>query len=471
MQLTTHVRHALLAAQWTGVLAPAMAAQVVPFVAVSTTDAETHVHLRATDLLSTVDWSRFQFTLDGVNVGAAVLQLAGQPGIDFCLGPNSLTIQIGFDLSSFTTGARASFVAPLGGGSSSAMRSTYGCTWQADGLANLEVGSQLGRVISYRFRAARSGQINAAQVFFVYGPGYSHGDGGQVLVALQTDNGMPSHLPSGTALASGLVSDPMTQNFRRVPFTGGPTLVAGRIYHLVFTNPHPDPVHNWTSIDDLHTPQSCTIGSALGSTLPVQALTELAVIWKYDAASPWVRNPRHTPVFMLDYVSEPDQGQAYIGALSASCVQVIGGGVRARERFTVSGPTRSPTRCYVRTRAVAGTVGPLFLTLSDAVGNPIASGSIPAPIVASSMEWVGLRFASPPTLQNGHSYSLVLSAATGSYEVYPVQEGSSYGFASPEQFTDGWFEIDRGDGAGWVVPCGNGARVYDLQLFFDDGPP
>ncbi|MCF6147998.1 MAG: hypothetical protein E3K37_05000 [Candidatus Kuenenia sp.] len=44
----------------------------------------------------------------------------------------------------------------------------YDCTWNADGLANLEVGKQSGRTISYRFRADRSEMVYGIRVYFIF---------------------------------------------------------------------------------------------------------------------------------------------------------------------------------------------------------------------------------------------------------------------------------------------------------------
>lgn len=128
---------------------------------------------------------------------------------------------------------------------------TYGCAWNADGLANLEIGKYPGRTVSYRFRAEHSVTADKVMVYLVYSTGYGKGDGGRILLELQSDDGTSNHYPSGTVLASAIVTDPKTQWNRLFVFDKPTVLESGRLYHLVFSNVGSDPVHNYVSIDNL----------------------------------------------------------------------------------------------------------------------------------------------------------------------------------------------------------------------------
>ena len=120
--------------------------------------------------------------------------------------------------------------------------SLYGNAFNADNLDNVELGPPLGRRISYRFRAERTGDVGEAMIYLVFaGPGYFAGTGGQVLLELQSDDGSADHLPSGTLLASTLVTDPTAQWNRLVVFGSPASLQTGELYHLVFSNPDPAP--------------------------------------------------------------------------------------------------------------------------------------------------------------------------------------------------------------------------------------
>ena len=117
---------------------------------------------------------------------------------------------------------------------------TYGCPWNADGLANLEIGKQQGRRISFRFRAEHSGELESAALYLVFRAlGYYHGDGGQVLLELQTDDGTPEHRPSGTVVASSLVQDPMAKWNRTFTFGKPPRLIGASCTISCCRTPHP----------------------------------------------------------------------------------------------------------------------------------------------------------------------------------------------------------------------------------------
>lgn len=83
--------------------------------------------------------------------------------------------------------------------------SIYGNAWQANSLANLEIGLQSGRLIDLRFQAETTDTLSSVTTFLKTGPpisgGYGHGTGGTVLMQLETDDGTASHNP-GSVLDS-----------------------------------------------------------------------------------------------------------------------------------------------------------------------------------------------------------------------------------------------------------------------------
>ena len=82
------------------------------------------------------------------------------------------------------------------GTSSSASLQYYGSGIGSDGLANTTVGPD-GNTVSYRFRAKHSGAVEQALIYLIPDhAGYAGGNGGTILVTLNTDDGTPLHNPT-----------------------------------------------------------------------------------------------------------------------------------------------------------------------------------------------------------------------------------------------------------------------------------
>ena len=96
----------------------------------------------------------------------------------------------------------------------------YGCYWNADGLVPLNIGRLADYKICIRFRAEHTGTFTAARFYFIFRKlGYYRGDGGEVLIQVQPDDGSELHGPSGEVLASVHVPDPMAgKPLRKVTF-------------------------------------------------------------------------------------------------------------------------------------------------------------------------------------------------------------------------------------------------------------
>ena len=169
--------------------------------------------------------------------------------------------------------------------------STYGEVFNADGLANLEIGKSSGRTVDYRFRAQHSGTMASARFFFVFrGLGYYAGNGGQVQIDVEADDGTTNHRPSGVSLANALITNPLSNNFPRVTFNQSVSVQAGQLYHFVFTNPYSDPINNYVSIDDIYNE------ARVPNMQPTVSDTDLAVLFK-DGSNPLAINYGHTPIF------------------------------------------------------------------------------------------------------------------------------------------------------------------------------
>lgn len=338
----------------------------------------------------------------------------------------------------------------------------YGCPWNADSLGNLQIGKAIGRRISYRFRAATNKDLASVRVYLIFRTDvreYGRGNGGQVRLELQSDDDTDSHHPSGKTLAETLVIDPMKQeregriSYRLFTFSHPVRLEAKHLYHLVFSNPAPDPVNNYVSIDDLYS----TVRKP--QVQPGISDTDLAVIYQYSARDSWAINYAHTPIFCLYFTDGTYGGQAYINARSQSLLCRIAGPNQVREVFTVSGSDRNVTHVRVRLRK-CGQSGNLTLQLHEdrhVMETVILSTSA----VGGNFDWAVFRFTTTHLLKAGHSYTLLLTAPDGdAYEIYPLQKGTKNGFLSPLLFNDGHFEYTTG--GAWQ----DERKGCDLQFYF-----
>jgi len=336
--------------------------------------------------------------------------------------------------------------------------SLYGCAWNADNLDNVELGPESGRSISYRFRAEQDGDVTEAMVFLVFaGPGYYAGTGGQVLLELQTDDGSADHLPSGTALTSSLVTDPTLQWNRLFVFGGAATLTGGELYHLVFTNPDPDPASNWVSTDCLY------LEANAPDMQPGISDVDLATLVRQTGASPWTVSYKNTPIFSLHYTDGHKQGQAYVDVWYGAAPGDVYGPNRIRQIFTVSGGDRQVQDVRLRIKRVGGS-GDLTVSLEDSSEQVIEEGMVAEATFGSDYQWVTVPLATQPTLADGQTYHLVLSAPSGAqYHTYPLQEGGFYGFEASSTFADGHYQYS--DGGDWGMIYGD-RTDFDMQFYF-----
>lgn len=336
----------------------------------------------------------------------------------------------------------------------------YGCPWAADGLVNIEIGRSASRRVSYRFRAEHSGVAESVRIFLIFRKlGYYKGDGGQLLAELHEDDGSPAHLPANRPpLTSCLIEDPLAgqrANLRLLRFDRAARLEKSRLYHLVFTNPAPDPLNNFVSVNNLH------LRRHQPAMQPAASDLDLAVICKFNDEVPWQPLYGRTPIFCLRYADGAAQGQGYFDARSQSAVCKIAGEHTVREVFTVSGSDRIASAVTVRLRKT-GAPGDLRIRLEDSIGAPLEECLVTAADVSDGLcDWITAPLKTKPILRRGGSYKLVLSAPPGDpYETFAIQSGRPVGFDTPNLFEDGHFEA-TGD-EHW-----RGRRTdFDLQFYF-----
>jgi hypothetical protein len=333
----------------------------------------------------------------------------------------------------------------------------HGSLVAADTLANTRIGGPYGTVLAFRFRSQWTGVVRSVRVYVVVNSdgrdGYSGGTGGRLRVSLVADGGRPSHVPSGKALASAAVAAPSRDSWPLVRFAKSPKVVAGRYYHVVFTNDDPDPRDNYVSVNALlsygHDEPSPSVPDGLavllGGTRDGGATPSH---WATRAEQP---GQRYAPI--LDVAGgRPGQhlGLGYMEVWSAN-PKPIGGQAEVRQLLG-RGPSGAITGAWLRVRRHDGASAPLQLSIGPAVGGVLAKASVPASSVPSDGDrWVHVRFAHPVRAP-GRSLALTAAAdAASSYEAFPIRKGIEFGFDPRAVFDPGYAQFTRGDGAwtGW----------------------
>lgn len=364
--------------------------------------------------------------------------------------------------------------------SASAVEGFYGSGLGADGLYNIPLGgadmytAPYKVEVSWRFRAGHTGALRAVHPYLMFGSeGYSGGDGGTVRLQVQTDEG-PNHYPSGITLAWFLYTKPLEREdiLPVFPLSPAPTLTAGSLYHLVFSNTSAGPSKNFVSLNHLWL-------DALRPVIPRQPTvsdTDLHTIHRENGGA-WTdtRYINTTPVFELDYADGFVEGRGYI-EVWVNGSPLISGASRTRETFTVSGPTRKVSRVSLRATRVRGS-DPLTIRLETGAGTLVEQGTIRADAFPLSNPpayvWVTYSFSSPRILTSGQSYNLVqIAPPTSAYQTFPMRKGAENGLSPATYFADG--RAQQNTGSGWVdwFPATWGANRPDgdLQFYFTVSP-
>jgi hypothetical protein len=350
----------------------------------------------------------------------------------------------------------------------------------ADSLANTRIGGPFGTVLAFRFRAQWTGSVEAVRFYVILNTrgrqGYSGGTGGRLRVAIARDSGAPRHVPRSRAMASAVIRPSRSDLWPLVRFSDPPRVVAGRLYHVVFTNPAANPRRNYASINALLSrghgrPRPPTTagmvvllgGSSDGGATPTR--------WQPRAAEP---GERYVPI--LDVVgSESGQhvGNGYMEVWVGS-PRPVGGDLKVRQLIAIA-PARPAriTGAWLRVLRQDGATAPLELRLERSDGTVLARGRAAARRISSrSPQWAHVRFKRAITAPFEEELALTASARDeGAYETFPLRKGTEFGFDARTIFAGGHaehFDGDRWTGWDqWGVPD---RRDSDLQFALDVEP-
>jgi len=367
-----------------------------------------------------------------------------------------------------------------GGSGGSSSPTYYGSGIAGDALSNQQL-VQIGGdnyLAAYRFRAAKTGNIQAVHFYLIVNKtGYSGGNGGEVEVDLESDDGSPAHNPSGKVLATYTITNPQAGltgpdsgeygYFPTVTFASPAAVTQGQLYHLVFSNPSANPSVNFVSLDSLwldlpSTPVQPTVSDA-----------NLAVL-RQVTGSAWTQSQTLTPILQVDYSDGTTAGQGYM-EVWVGVPEPISGTAAVREAFANnSSANMAVTSVSIRVNRTAGTA-PLTVRLEQSDGTLIEQGTVAAASVpvAADPTWVTYTFSAVRTLFAGQGYNLVLEAPSGTtYTAYPIRKGVAYGFApTTTYFNDGYAQFNPGSGwVGWTQWGVTNRTDGDLQFYFTTTP-
>lgn len=300
---------------------------------------------------------------------------------------------------------------------------TFGPGWVADSLANYEIGRFTGRLASYRFRADHTGTFKSIEVYFAFQSlcdgCYANGNGGIIQVQVQTDDGTASHLPSGVVLGTAVITDPMKQWNRVVTLDTTVNAQSGTLYHIVFTNLSPDPVHNYTSIDTLY--------NAAGGTdsQPAAYTADLAVLTQADANHPLQVDTCRVPIFTVTYDDGYHQGQFYIDVRKNTVVGATGFPVS--EAFIVKDAKHVVSSLSIRLSPMVA-AGKISVAVANNTNQILALGTIDLTnAIPNVYNWYTIAFPQISLFRG--AYTIVMQPSNGAqFYISPIQQGTLYGF-------------------------------------------
>lgn len=346
----------------------------------------------------------------------------------------------------------------------------YGSAMAADALANTIVGGPYAHKVSYRFRAKHTGYLRSVRIYVIAdAAGYARGTGGSLLVSVHNDSNTSAHTPAARlgyyTLTKPLAAPRPARSFPLITFARPIRLIAGRLYHVMFTNVHASPTLNYLSVDALwqkivHVPAQ-----------PAYSDLDSAVLLYTRVTKAWRSRRGFTPIIQFNFTDGWTEGIGYMEAW-VGAPQAIGGARSVRQRFTVRGAHKRVGAVAIRVARTSG-AGYLRVRLETSTGALIEQGAISAAAIPRtsplSYHWARYNFKLLHTLVVGRTYHLVLTAPTGTvYQTFPVRKGMHYGFATTTYFRDGYAQFKSGSRwVGWTQWGATNRTDGDLQFYFD----
>lgn len=344
----------------------------------------------------------------------------------------------------------------------------------------------------------KNGGLDKYTCGYILPNSYSLGNGGLIQVELREDDGSAQHLPSDTVLAKTIQYVPMELEEQEFPVFELDRRVAiegGKIYHLVHRQLNPPLCNKGRTVEQA---RNCDrdrglVGfnglhyhSGRVANSPFGGETE-AILIRNSSTDNWRRDPNNLSWYglrfddglwfghMLAYYKGADTGEG-------GGNRFVGGDAQGRQLFTVTDRNYQVDGVWVRVDRTSATTQPLTVQLNSGA-NTLASASISASAVIArcdtdcSGSWVFTDLSSTVNLQQGQTYSLEFTAATGAR--YSLQSGFQLDYApfkmADEQTGAGWWrrakaQFSADGGNSWGPWSTNNGRSYkdnrDLSVLF-----
>jgi hypothetical protein len=346
----------------------------------------------------------------------------------------------------------------------------YGAGMGYDGKGNQIINggstSGSGRT-AIKFRASTSSALHGVRFTQRSGPGgYSGGTGGVMTIQVRPDDGTGK--PHATTVLATMSFNPVaytasTEIYDLKVFPTPANLVAGTIYHIVFSNPS---TTNFISVNNIYCYETAN------PRHPRYADSDFAIMESPYSSWSWSLADWYTPVVDLVYSNGVIDGQCYYESMNPQSQNITGTNYRVRENILVSGGNKIVTGVYVRARRASGST-PLVLTLKDSSGATMQSVSVPSTAIATTSAggvdaagavWVGGVFAAPATLISGNRYYLELSTTTGTYSTWPIRAKGNPESYQSFCFSEGLFEFAT-TGTNWDRGYYDPYQV-NVQMYF-----
>lgn len=376
----------------------------------------------------------------------------------------------------------------------------YGTGLATHSLTNLAIGQSNRREGAIRFRAEFTGRVTSLKFYWIFKntSGYHSGTGGQIRIALRTNNASGGDIPGDTVLGNFVFSpglpavNPESANsirFAELAMRGNPGIEEGEIYYIHLDNIDPEFSTNWVSINSMF-----HFSGNNDQILPAVSQRHWGMLSRTNGGS-WQLMGGDAPILVLyidtngDEISDTSQGLGYVewwGAQTTGVLardqKMVRQGLSPDRNVTLTGAHVSGGR-YVGTSDLAAFV-------IDSQGAILANWTHPAsdfPLATVSSEcpwggrigdrchvWSYVPFAQPLTLEKGQRYFLVLTSPSDTeYRFNVVREGTLYyGFPIETVFNEGYAEISANGGGGWSgIPMWgvSNRREADMEFYFDKG--
>jgi hypothetical protein len=349
-------------------------------------------------------------------------------------------------------------------------------TVAADSLANTRIGGPYGTVLAFRFRSAWTGVVRGVRFYAVRNSdgrtGYSGGNGGTLRIAIAPDSRGRRHVPArGRTLATATLDPPSRDAWPLVRFRKPARVVAGRFYHVVFTNLDPDPQRNYVSVNALvsygrsaRTPRVAGGLAVLLSDSPDGGRTPGG--WHPRAQE---SGDRYEPI--LEVAGGRAGQHLGVGYMEVwvNNPKPIGGAQKVRQLISPAART-AITGAWLRVRRRDDAGAPLVLRIERAGGGVLASAEVPERAVPSADPgWVHVRFARRVPLDGAEQLALTAtSAAPSGYEAFAIRKGTEFGFHPRTVFDGGYAQFTQGGRwVGWDQWGGRNLTNGDLQFALD----